>query len=176
MIDERRIKNFIFTNKFKMKKLSLIFIIFLLTSSFIFAQNKITFTIEDGQNFKNIIADEKVTVVNKRQLKRIKRKSTSWIRFHRKDFDINAYKKTKRFHTRFKKYSDMNLNKLPFKKDNEVVFINKEKNQIGIHAGKLVVSEKKEHHADYLSFVVVFNYEKNKIEELILKNTGYFLE
>ena len=159
-----------------MKKLSIILLIIFLANSFIFCQNKIALTIEDGQNFKNKIEDKKVTVVNKRQLKKIKRKSTRWLRFNRKNFDINAYKETKRFHTRFKKYADTDFNKLPFKKDNEVIFIRKEKEQIGIHAGKLVISKKKEHHADYLSFVVVFNYKKNKIEEVILKNTGYFLE
>ena len=159
-----------------MNKLILIFLLFFLFNNPIFGQTKIPFIIQEGSNFGSVILDNKVVVVNTKKLKKIKRKSKRFMKQHRTDFDVNDYKKNKRFNSRFKSYSKTDLNTLPYRLQNEIIFVDETLNEIGYHAGKLIISEQKSHHGDYISFVVVYNYQTNKIARIIVKNTGYFLE
>ena len=97
-------------------------------------------------------------------------KSYRWLKENRKEIDANLYKQTNRFSDlRFSKYAKEDINKLPFKADSKIVFYNHEENTAGFICGRYVLG-------DYISFLVIYNFKKQKVTDVILFNTGFFME
>ncbi len=108
-------------------------------------------------------------------LERAVRESCAHVEANRKGFDLNLYKGTERFKAALTEHADKDLNALPFEPRDEVVFVDTDVRRIGIDCGRVVLRNDPVR-GDFLSFLAVYDLDVGRVERVLVRNTGYFLE
>ncbi len=94
----------------------------------------------------------------------------------RAQFDFNAYKSTQRFQQALASlYADLDLNAIPFQPAAEVVFIDGAQMIAGIDCGHYVLGETVQR-GDYLTLLAIVDLDERQVSQVIVQNTGFFLE
>ncbi len=93
----------------------------------------------------------------------------------RNNFDLNLYKGTERFKAALAEHADKDLNTLPFEPRDEVVFVDRDVRKAGIDCGRVVLRNGPVR-GDFLSFLAVYDLEAKRVERVLVRNTGYFME
>ena len=108
-------------------------------------------------------------------LERAVREACAHVEANRKGFDLNLYKGTERFKAALAEHADKDLNSLPFEPRDEVVFVDTDVRRIGIDCGRVVLRNDPVR-GDFLSFLAVYDLEAGRVERVLVRNTGYFME
>lgn len=100
----------------------------------------------------------------------------AWVDAHRTTFDFNAYKSTQRFQQALASlYATLDLNAIPFEPAAEIVFIDAEQMIAGIDCGHYVLGETVQR-GDYLTLLAIVDLDERRLHQVIVQNTGFFLE
>ena len=108
-------------------------------------------------------------------LKRAVQDACEQVEANRREFDLNLYKGTERFKAALAEHADKDLNSLPFEPRDEVVFVDPDVRTAGIDCGRVVLRNDPVR-GDFLSFLVVYDLKNGRVERVLVRNTGYFLE
>ena len=101
--------------------------------------------------------------------------TNKWFGANKKNFDLNKFKQTDRFQTALLDFQNTDLNQTVFEADSSILFVDFNKKLIGVNCGSHIL-RKTEQRSDFLSFFAIYCYSHNVIKEIIVQNTGYFLE
>lgn len=108
-------------------------------------------------------------------LERAVQEACAHVEANRNGFDLNLYKGTERFKAALAEHADKDLNVLPFEPRDEIVFVDTDVRRIGIDCGRVVLRSDPVR-GDFLSFLAVYDLEAGRVERVLVRNTGYFME
>lgn len=132
------------------------------------------FTMQKGEKPK--IRDFKQDEVVPEKTNKALEQSAKWWYENRNKFDANRFKKTDRYtkwlHNKIN-LSDFNTAK--FEPRKKVLFFDYENDIVGIDMGRQVL-KKDSRWGHFLSYIVIYNLQHKKVERVLVRNTGYFLE
>lgn len=134
---------------------------------------------EQINNFSSeyVVNPLKNNVLKKKIIKKALSESKKKFKLNIKNYDLNSYKKSPFFMPiRLDHVKDLDFNQTKFQAENKILGTDEKAKTIFIDLGRKILYEDHIQRGDFLSFIAVYDLEKQEVSKILLYNSGYFLE
>lgn len=128
----------------------------------------------DGKNELDVSSFKKLSEIDKK-VEKAGGYCSDWVSKNRTSYDLNEYKKTKRFKKALSDLEHLDFNKTDFKIDHSLVYFDFDKMVIGVECGRHTLRENIQR-GDFLNYLAIYDLKNEKLLKVKIVNTGYFLE
>lgn len=154
------------------------FILFLAILQPLFAQKKSNL-FEQINDFSSeyVVNPLKKNVLKKKIIEKALAESKKSFELNIQEYDLNSYKKSPFFiPIRLDHVKDLDFNKTKYQAENKILGTDEDAKIIFIDLGKKILYEDRLQRGDFISFIALYNLEKQEVSKILLYNSGYFLE